>query len=76
LVLTLADDAYPRGTSNDFRTQYDPYWGTLKAMTEPTPGNHEYETRNAAGDRDYFGYSTTEPVWSAPKGFPPGGSPP
>jgi hypothetical protein len=63
LVLTLGDDAYPRGTSNDFRTKYDPSWGTFRAMTEPAPGNHEYETRNASGYRDYFGFSSTERLY-------------
>jgi len=63
LVLTLGDAAYPRGTLNDFRRYYDPFWGRFDSITEPAPGNHEYETRNAAGYRDYFGYSTTERLY-------------
>jgi hypothetical protein len=52
-VLTLGDHAYPTGSPDDFANCYDPAWGILKDRTQPAPGNHEYETVDAAG---YFGY--------------------
>jgi hypothetical protein len=63
LVMTLGDNAYPRGTLTDFRKKYDPYWGRFSAITEPAPGNHEYETSNASGYRAYFGFSSTERLY-------------
>ncbi len=53
-VLTLGDNAYEAGTAQQFRDYYDPTWGTFKAKTRPSPGNHDYgKGRRAAG---YFGY--------------------
>jgi hypothetical protein len=53
VVLTLGDNAYENGTSLEFAQCYDPTWGRHKSRTFPAPGNHEYNTPNAAG---YFGY--------------------
>ena len=53
VALTLGDNVYPDGSLARFRNCYDPAWGSFKAKTRPSPGNHDYETRNAAG---YFGY--------------------
>lgn len=52
-VFTAGDNAYPNGTTRDFRACYDSAWGKLKAITKPTPGNHEYHSREA---RPYFEY--------------------
>ena len=52
-ILTLGDHAYPRGTPDNFANCFDPVWRNLTSRTQPTPGNHEYETPDAAG---YFGY--------------------
>jgi hypothetical protein len=30
-------------------------WGQFKTRTKPAPGNHEWNTLNAQGYRDYFG---------------------
>jgi acid phosphatase type 7 len=38
-------DVYPEGTAEDFRLGYDPIYGPLKAITWPTPGNHEWVNR-------------------------------
>ena len=44
------------GSPAEFRDCYDPTWGRVKDRTElPVPGNHDYDTPNAAGYRDYFG---------------------
>jgi len=55
IVFTTGDNAYPAGTAQNFQDCYDPFWGRHKARTRPTPGNHEYQTANAAAYFDYFG---------------------
>lgn len=54
-VFTAGDNAYPRGTAQDFRNCYEPSWGRHKARTRPSPGNHDYETPGAAAYFSYFG---------------------
>lgn len=51
-VLTLGDQAYPDGSTANYRC-YDASWGKFKSRTRPTPGNHEY---HASGARPYFAY--------------------
>jgi acid phosphatase type 7 len=55
LVLTRGDHAYPSGTLSQFNTYYDPTWGRFKAITRPSPGNHDWLTSGAAGYESYFG---------------------
>jgi hypothetical protein len=38
-----------------FATCYAPYWGRRLSRTWPVPGNHEYETPDAAPYFAYFG---------------------
>ena len=52
-VFTLGDNVYPTGSTSQFRDCYGPTWGRHLARTRPAPGNHEYETADAA---PYFGY--------------------
>src|SRR5262245_28252641 len=47
-VFTVGDHAYQKGTAEEFRNCYTPTWGRHKARTRPTPGNHDYGTKNAA----------------------------
>ena len=54
-VFTTGDNAYPDGSRSDYAKRYDPTWGPFKDRTRPVPGNHEYETGDAAGYVDYFG---------------------
>ena len=54
-VFTTGDDAYPRGTAEEFQKCYDPTWGRFKARTFPTPGNHEYYSPNGDPYYAYFG---------------------
>ncbi len=54
-VFTLGDNVYPNGTSQEFADCYNPSWGSFKARTRPVPGNHDYNTPNAAGYYGYFG---------------------
>ena len=56
-VFTAGDNAYPRGSLDDFQRCYDPSWGDFKSRTRPSPGNHDYETPGASGYFDYFGAS-------------------
>ena len=61
-VLVLGDNAYPNGSATDYTSFYNPNWGRFKAKTSPVPGNHEYQTANAAG---YFGYfAGVQPYYS------------
>lgn len=63
LVLTLGDNQYECGGLSDYNNVYQPSWGRLRAYTNPSPGNHEYNpsggndcdaTGNAGGYFDYF----------------------
>ncbi|HEV7364697.1 MAG TPA: metallophosphoesterase [Gemmatimonadales bacterium] len=54
LVLTLGDNAYPDGSTANFRC-YNSSWGKFKSRTRPAPGNHDYHMSNAAGYFSYFG---------------------
>lgn len=54
-IFALGDNAYPRGSEDDYRECYAPSWGRHRSRTRPVPGNHEYETAGAAGYFAYFG---------------------
>ena len=55
-VLALGDLQYDSGTSSEFATYYSKSWGraAIKNLTYPTPGNHEYNSNNAAPYYSYF----------------------
>ncbi len=55
IVLTLGDNVYQSGTSAEHADCYAPTWGRFKQRTLPSPGNHEYYSKDAAGYYDYFG---------------------
>ena len=66
-------DVYENGTAAEFASNFDPVWGKFKAITSPTPGNHEWANR-ATGYDPYWGarapqtggghyYSFTENGW-------------
>ena len=59
-VLTLGDQQYPDGGLRQYRSSYDKTWGRFKEKTRPVPGNHDYETKGAAGYFDYFGKAAGE----------------
>lgn len=60
-VLTLGDEQYETGSFFQFRHSYAQSWGPLRPLTFPVPGNHEYETPQAAGYFRYFRYRLPEP---------------
>lgn len=70
-VFTAGDNAYDSGSLNEFNTRYDPYWGRFKELTNPTPGNHEYNTLFASGYFDYFNGAgaQTGPAGDRSKGY-------
>jgi hypothetical protein len=62
-LLALGDTQYPppggtTGSSDDFRTSYEPSFGRLKAVTRPAAGHHDGTAYTA-----YFG-SLTKPYYS------------
>jgi hypothetical protein len=58
-VFTVGDVVYESGSLWEFENYYGPTWGTEKARTKPSPGNHEYvggdPKQYGAGYFDYFG---------------------
>lgn len=61
-VAALGDLAYENGTIGEFDNCYQPSWGQFKARTRPAPGNHEYNTPNAAGYYAYWGAAAGNPA--------------
>ena len=61
VIFTLGDNAYKRGTANEFQQCYEPTWGRHKQHTRPAVGNHEYKTRGAGPYYDYFGRAAGDP---------------
>jgi hypothetical protein len=59
-VVTLGDNAYDRGSPQEFVACYDPSWGRHRARTRPALGNHEYATLAGAGHFAYFGPAAGE----------------
>jgi hypothetical protein len=53
-VFTLGDNAYPNGSTNDYKNCYNPTWGAFKSRTHPSAGNHEYDISSTAAP--YFAY--------------------
>jgi hypothetical protein len=51
--LALGDLQYNNGKLKEFMRVWDPQFGSLRQITNPVPGNHEYGTPDAAG---YFAY--------------------
>jgi len=58
-IFTTGDNAYESGSASQFRDCYGPSWGRHKARTLPAAGNHDWNTGNAQGFRDYFGINST-----------------
>ena len=61
-VITLGDNVYDSGTTDEFNACYNPSWGRHKGRTRPAAGNHEYETEDAAGYYGYFGAAAGDPA--------------
>ncbi|MFN2637960.1 MAG: Ig-like domain-containing protein, partial [Gemmatimonadaceae bacterium] len=61
-VATLGDNAYQNGSASDFANCYNPTWGRHLARTQPSPGNHDYQTQSASGYFGYFGARAGDPT--------------
>src|SRR5215211_7522384 len=61
-VFTLGDNAYPEGTSAQFRNCYDPTWGKYNKRTRPIVGDNDYKTSGAKPYFDYFGKRASKPT--------------
>jgi acid phosphatase type 7 len=61
-VLVLGDNQYEAGNLKKYQQSYGPTWGRFKDITYPIPGNHDYETTNAAGYFAYFGTAAGDPT--------------
>ena len=62
VIFTAGDNAYPLGRRVDYSRCYDPAWGgSLKDITRPSPGNHDFEQRDDPGYFEYFGKAAGEP---------------
>jgi PKD repeat protein len=70
-VFTAGDNAYTSGTLSEYNARYEPTWGRFKALTSPTPGNHDYNTTSASGYFDYFNGvgNQTGPAGDRSKGY-------
>jgi hypothetical protein len=61
-AFTLGDNAYEDGTAEQFRSCYQPAWGSFNARTAPSPGNHEYHKGSQAQAYfEYFDYYRAHP---------------
>lgn len=60
--LPLGDEQYEDGQYSKFTNSYDLYYGQYLGITKPVPGNHEYNTTNAAGYYQYFGAIAGDPT--------------
>ncbi|MGH8999988.1 MAG: metallophosphoesterase family protein [Acidimicrobiia bacterium] len=60
-VFTLGDNVYDDGARSEFAECYDPTWGRHRERTRPAPGNHDYDTDEAAGYYEYFGDAAGDP---------------
>jgi hypothetical protein len=67
-VFTTGDNAYESGTLSEYQNCYgpqpatDPNWGDFKAITRPSPGNHEYyKSADASGYFEYFDAAAGDP---------------
>jgi hypothetical protein len=67
-VLTLGDNTYPVGRLAEFTDCYGPTWGRFKAITYPSPGNHEYAGGRADGYFSYFGAQAGQGYYSVQLG--------
>lgn len=54
-------DVYDRGSPEDFRSGYEPVYGSLAPRTAPTPGNHEWPAHRKGYDR-YWRSKTGAPT--------------
>lgn len=62
-AFTLGDNAYFRGTPDEFERCYAPAWGRFRDRTIAVAGNHDWATPGAAGFLGYFGLTGDHPTY-------------
>lgn len=60
-VFLAGDIAYPDGSAQAFRDCFERHWGRVADRWHPVPGNHEYESSNAAPYFQFFGPAAGPP---------------
>jgi serine/threonine protein kinase len=55
-VLALGDNQYDSGTFNEYQAYYNNWWGVARDITEPVPGDHEYNSNPSSNAPGYFQY--------------------
>jgi hypothetical protein len=60
-VFLAGDIAYPHGSTANFIECFRPFWGHAADRWHPVPGNHEYESPNAAAYFQFFGSAAGPP---------------
>ncbi|HSL33755.1 MAG TPA: metallophosphoesterase [Candidatus Limnocylindrales bacterium] len=60
-VFAAGDNAYEDGSEEQYRECYEPTWGRHLERTRAVPGNHDYQTTDAAGYKAYFGDASAGP---------------
>ncbi|HET6781748.1 MAG TPA: metallophosphoesterase [bacterium] len=60
-VFTAGDNVYERGRLQEFTRCFAPSWGRHKARMRPSPGNHDYLTKDGQGYFKYFGAAAGPP---------------
>jgi hypothetical protein len=61
-VFVLGDNAYPSGTTQNYRDCYDTSWGRFRSRTRPIAGNHEYDSSPMGAPYfEYFGIAAGTP---------------
>jgi hypothetical protein len=60
-VFLAGDNAYPHGSAANYRDCFEPFFGHARDRWHPVPGNHEYESANAAPYFQYFGAAAGNP---------------
>src|SRR5688572_2537841 len=61
-ILLLGDNQYSRGELTSYQGSFDQTWGRHMSRLVPVVGNHEYQTRGAAGYFEYFGERAGDPA--------------
>jgi serine/threonine-protein kinase len=54
--LALGDTQYDAGTADEYAAFYDPYWGDVRNITQPVPGDREHANDPASRPSGYFRY--------------------
>lgn len=60
--LVLGDAQYSNGKLSEYLKVWDVQFGDLLDVTQPSPGNHDYGTPDAAGYFGYFGAAANPPL--------------